>query len=320
MISTIPFEIPAQILGKLATGEAIRYGTLLKDSVTGQILGHVQETGVAQSILSSVVSGGGNPIATVAGVGADLVNAGASIYAGVQVAKLKAMMETLQSLQVATLGISLVGVGISVAGFYYMHKRFNKLEDRMDRLTETIQAGFQEQRQNDLRSQMARTKGYMQRAQHAQKLFDPRPEYSNVAAALADQAAYFEGEIAFLTKSNGPINPEVFWHLAQMLMLCNNVRIDCGMRTNELRHTLAISESVSSEYNDLFTHLTPLSFGQAVDQGLASVRVLRDASDAAASKPYLIDSLRTQRISGSDYIESLEQEKDATYLLLKTGS
>jgi hypothetical protein len=319
MISTIPFEIPAQLLGKLATGEAIRYGTLLKDSVTGQILGHVQETGIAQSVLSNVVASGGNPISMVVGVGSDMVNAGASLYAGVQVAKLKAMMETLQSLQVATLGVSLVGVGVSVAGFYYMHKRFNKLEGRMDQLAETIRAGFQEQRQNDLRSQMARTKGYIQRAQHAQSLFDPRPEYSNVAAALTDQAAYFEGEIAFMAKSNGPINPEMFWQLAQMLMLCNNVRIDCRIRTNELRHALAISESISAEYNDLFTQLTPLSFGQAVDQGLASVRVLRDASDAAASKPYLIDSLRTQRISGSDYIESLEQEKDAPYLMLKAG-
>ncbi|MFZ2856496.1 hypothetical protein, partial [Acidovorax sp.] len=73
----------------------------------------------------------------------------------------------------------------------------------------------------------------------AQALSDPRPEFSKVAAGLADQAAYFEGEIAFIVKTNGPIDPDVFWQLAQMLMLCNSVRIDCRIRTNELRHALA---------------------------------------------------------------------------------
>lgn len=314
MISTIPFDIPADILGRVASGELVRYGTILKDSVTGQIVRHVQETGVAQSVLSNLASGPFAPISMVA----DVLNAGASIYTGVKINQLKAMMETLQLLQVATLGVSLAGVGVSVAGFYYMHKRFNSLERRMDHLSETIRAGFESLSHRDLRKQLHLTKSLLQRAQHAQALSDPRPEYSEVAAGLADQAAYFEGEIAFIVKTNGSIDPDVFWQLAQMLMLCNSVRIDCRIRTNELRHALAVSEAVASEYNNLFTHLTPLSFGPTANQGLAAVRVLRDASDAAASKPYLIDYLRTQRINGGDYIEAIDQEKNSPYLLLRT--
>lgn len=315
MMGTIPFEIPAEVLSRVASGELIRFGTILKDSVTGQIVRHVQETGVAQSVLSTLASGPFAPIS----MAADVINAGASIYAGVKINQLKAMMETLQSLQVATLGVSLAGVGVSVAGFYYMHKRFNSLELRMDHLGETIEAGFESLGQRDLRKQLHLTKSLLQRAQQAQALSVPSPEYSEVAAGLADQAAYFEGEIAFLVKVNGPIDSEVFWQLAQMLMLCNSVRIDCRIRTNELRHALAVSEAVSSEYNNLFTHLTPLSFGPAVDQGLAAIRVLRDASDAAASKPYLIDYLRTQRIDGGDYIDALDQEKNSPYLMLQTS-
>lgn len=316
MMSTIPFQIPADVLGRVATGELVRYGTILKDSATGQIVRHLQETGVAQSVLSNLASGPFAPVSMVA----DVMNAGASIYAGVKINQLKAMIETLQILQVATLGVSLAGVGVSVAGFYYMHKRFNSLEVRMDHFGETVRAGFESLGHRDLRKQLHLTKSLLQRAQQAKALSDPRPEYSEVAAKLADQAAYFEGEIAFTVKANGPIDAEVFWQLAQMLMLCNSVRIDCRIRTNELRHALAVSEAVSSEYNNLFTNLTPLSFGPAVDHGLAAVRVLRDASDAAASKPYLIDYLRTQRISGSDYIEALDHEKESPYLFLKTSS
>lgn len=314
MLSTIPFEIPAELLGRLASGEVVRYGTLLKDSVTGQIVRHVQETGAAQSVLSSLAAGPFAPLSMVA----DVVNAGASMYTGIQISQLKAMMENLQLLQVATLGVSLAGVGVSVAGFYYMHKRFNALEIRMDRLGETLRSEFESLSHRDLRKQLHLTKSLLQRAQQAQALSDPRPEYSEVAAGLADQAAYFEGEIAFMAKAEGPISPEVFWQLAQMLMLCNSVRIDCRIRTNELRHALAVADAVSTDYNHLFTHLTPLSFGPAVDQGLAAVKILRDASDAAASKPFLIDYLRTRRISGSDYIEALEQEKSSPYLLLRT--
>mgnify|MGYP007099831725 FL=1 len=201
-----------------------------------------------------------------------------------------------------------------------MHKRFNSLERRMDHLGETIQAGFESLGHRDLRKQLHLTKSLLQRAQQAHALSDYRPEYSEVAAGLADQAAYFEGEIAIIVKTSGPIDLEEFWQLVQMLMICNSVRIDCRIRTNELRHALAVSEAVSSEYNNLFTHLTPLSFGPAADQGLAAVRVLRDASDAAASKPYLIDYLRTQRINGGDYIEAIDQEKTNPYLLLRTSN
>jgi hypothetical protein len=314
MMSTIPFEIPAEFLGRVATGEVVRYGTILKDAGSGQILAQLQETGVAQSVLSSLASGPFAPVSMLA----DVVNAGASVYAGVQINQLKSMMETLQSLQVATLGVSLAGIGVSVAGFYYMHKRFNSLEGRIDHLGETIKTALEGLGNRDLRKQVHLTKSLLQRAQQAQALSDSRHEFSTVAAGLADQAAYFEGEIAFTVRTNGPINSEVFWQLAQMLFLCNSVRIDCQIRTNELRHALTVSDAVASEYNNLFAHLTPLSFGPEVKQGLAAVKVLRDVSDAAASKPYLIDYLRTQRINGGDYIATLDQEKGNPYLLLKT--
>ena len=316
MISTIPFEIPAELLGRVASGELVRYGTILKDAGTGQIVKHLQETGVAQSILSSLASGPFAPVSALA----DVVSAGANVYAGLQIQQLKTMMETLQFLQVATLGVSLAGVGVSVAGFYYMHKRFNSLEDRMDELSETIKLGFENLGHRDLRKQLHSTKSLLQRAQQARALSDTRSEYSEVAAGLADQAAYFEGEIAFMVKNNGPIDLDVFRQMAQMLMLCNSVRIDCRVRTNELRHALVISESVASDYENLFTHLTPLSFGTDFTKGLFAIKVLRDASDAALSKPYLIDYLRTRRINGADYIGALEEEKNSPLLLLDTSN
>ncbi len=321
MLSTIPFEVPAQFVAQLATGELVRFGSILKSAGTGQIVAHLQETGVAQAALSSVASSL-NPLS----LATNAVNAGASVYTAMQVGQIKAqisqiqaMMETLQSLQVATLGLSLVGVGVSVAGFLYMRKRFNALDGRLDQVMNAIQAGFENQHKATLRAQMSRTKGLMQRAEHAKELSNPQTEYREVAAALADQASFFDGEISILLTAKGPIPAELFWQLTQSLMLCNSVRIDCGLRSNELSHTLRTAEKVATEYQGLFNPLTPMSFEGSVENGLGMVRVLRDITDSAASKPYLIDHLRTHRISGDDYVYALEQEKQSPLLILKAS-
>src|SRR5262245_15208438 len=111
MLTTIPFEHPARFVAGLTTGDIIRFGSILKDAQTGQIVGHLQESGIAQSALSLATSGIASPLSLVP----QAINVGTGLYTAVQVGQLKAMMETLQSLQIATLGISLVGVGVSVA-------------------------------------------------------------------------------------------------------------------------------------------------------------------------------------------------------------
>ena len=102
-------------------------------------------------------------------------------------------------------------------------------------------------------------------------------------------------------------------------MLCNNVRIDCDMRSNELKYALRTAETVGSEYQRLFNPLTPMSFEGTVENGLNTVKVLRDISDSAASKPYLIDYLRTRRIAGDEYVNALEQEQQNSLLMLRTS-
>lgn len=313
MLSTIPFEIPARLLARFASGELIRYGTILKDVTTGQIAGHLQETGVAQALLSSAMSRIPTPLSLVG----DLVNVGSGLYTAHQVTQLKAMMGTLQALQIASLGVSLVGVGVSVAGFVYMHKRFNKLDLRITEVVEAVQRGFEEQRKSELRAHLAKTRSLVDRAQHARQLNSPLAEYMNVAAELADQAAFFEGEITYLLTVKGPVDLQMFWQLVQALMLCNGLRVDCEIRTNELGHAFVVTESVASSYQHLFQPITPVSFNCGVEEGLAAVEVLRDATHAAASKPFLIDYLRVSRIQGDEYLNALEREVEAPLLFLR---
>jgi len=313
MLSQIPFELPLQFLPGLASGELVRYGAILKDAGTGRILGHLQESGAAQSLLSHALTSSTSPLSLVSSV----TNVGTGVYTAVQVRQLKAMIETLQVLQIATLGASLAGVGVSVAGFLYMRQRFNSLDGRIERLVDTVTAGFEEQRRSALRHQMSRTKALVQRAELAKSMTDPATEYKEVAAHLADQAAFFEGEITSQMSGKGPIRHDMFWLLSQLWMLCNGVRLDAQIRANELLHAQRMSERIAGEYQNLFDRVGPASFDVGLLEGQATVKVLRDAADAAHSKPFLLDYIRTRRIPGSAYIDRLEREQEASMLLLR---
>lgn len=312
----IPFEIPAQYVAQLAAGELIRYGAILKSAGTGQIVAHLQETGIAQQALSSLAS----PILAPVSLVSNAVNAGSGIYTAVQASRIKAMVDALQSLQIATLGLSLVGIGVSVAGFAYTRKRFNDLEGRLDQVASLIETGFESQRKRELRAQMSRTSGLVERARLARDLSDPQREYREIAAMMADQSAYFDGEALALISQKEPIASDLFWQLAQSLMLCNNVRIDCGLRGNELNHTVRTAETIAANYQKLFDRVTPVSFKNLDPRrAMDVITVFRDVSDSAASKPYLVDFLRTRGINGNEYLDALEQDSGNPMLVLKTA-
>lgn len=313
MISQILFEIPAFYEMAVRSGSLIQTGGLLKDAVSGKIVAHLQESGLAHSLIGEAMLGVTSPVAL--GL-SQLANIGTGIYTTVQINQLKTMIEGLQSLQIATLGVSLLGVGVSVAGFLYMRKRFNAVDKRIDQLLDTVIHGFESQQKATLRSHLSQVEGIVQQASQARTLKNPRTEYSRIAERMAEEAAHFEGELEFVLKMNGKVNHELFWQLAQTLMACNSVRIDCRIRTNELRNALDVALGVGESYERLFGRLTPLSFDGKVTQMAKTITALKDITDVAATKPYLIDYLHSRRIDGSDYVDQIGQEKERPLLML----
>lgn len=313
MITQILFEIPSAYETAVSAGSLLQVGGLLKDAATGQIVAHLQESGIAHSLLSKALGASMGPV----GLAAEGLNVASGVYTAVEVTQMKSMIASLQTLQYATLGVSLVGVGITVAGFVYMHKRFNALDGRLDELMKSIQSEFTRQRESALRGHMSQVKGLLKSVKQAPTLSRPEIEYSRVAEAMSEQAAHFEGELEFLIKTDSKINVEMFWQLAQLLMLSNSVRIDCRIRSNELRNAREISESVAEDYQRLFDPLSVASFLTPEGDGAVVTRTLREITDASMTKPYLIEYLRTQRIHGADYLGRLDSETQNPLLMLR---
>lgn len=319
MISQILFEIPAAYEMGVKTGDLLQIGGLLKDAASGQIVAHLQESGLAHSLIGNAMLGMASPATLGLSAVSELVNAGTGVYTAVQVNQLKTMVEGLQSLQIATLGVSLLGVGVSVAGFLYMRKRFNAVDERIEKLLDSVIEGFENQKKANLRAHLSQVKGLVQQAIQAHTLSNPQREYSRIAECLAGEAAHFEGELELVVKFRGKVNHELFWQLAQALMVCNSARIDCRIRTNELRNALTVSLGVAESYEGLFGHLTPLSFDIQLAQSEKTVTALKDITDVAATKPYLIDYLHSQRIDGPTYLGQLEHEERQPLLMLKVA-
>jgi len=316
MITQILFTIPAMYEAAVKSGNLIQIGGLLKDAASGKIVAHLQESGLAQSLISKAILGATSPIPLAI---TEAVNIGTGIYTAIQVNQIKQMVAGLQSLQIATLGVSLVGIGVSVAGFMYMHKRFNSLDQKIVTLIDAVGSGFENQETMMLRSHLSQTKGLVVQAKQAHTLAKPEYEYSRIAEEFAGQAAHFEGEVEFVIKANGNINLELFWQLAQALMVCNSVRIDCRIRTNELYNALTVAEEVATSYQRLFEHITPISFNKKLKESYLAVNALKDITDSASTKPYLIDHLRTRGIDGRSYLGQLENEMDRPLLMLNVA-
>jgi hypothetical protein len=330
LLGAIPFEVPAKYAGELAAGNLVRAGALLKDTGSGQIVAHLQETGAAQQVLNSVV---GSPFSPI-----QALNAPAAIASNIQLVQLKAMMQGLQILQFANLGATLTGIGVSAIGFALMSRKLNGLRDQVSNIEGAVRTGFIEIHAREIRTQYSLLEGLFKQADQAQALSSPSGEWRRISSALADSGAYFRGELTHLLQGDR-FEIDLFEMLTRSLALSNAGRIECLMLAGELPAAQKVSGDIAADYNNLFDPLTPtqlahksaLNFKDSdvpvehlIKQHMPGMRDLvesiRDTQDVAASKPYLIDTLMNRGIDGPSYMEVIKNESVEPILLLDVST
>nr|WP_281721130.1 hypothetical protein [Nitrosomonas nitrosa] len=129
---TIPFEVPAQFMAKVLSGEYVRYGGILKDSVTGQVVGHLKEAGSLGKVLSAIPM---NPISAISDViqisqYAHLSHQNTQIMQNIT--QIQSTLERLQLITSVGALASVASLGVSVAGFAFVRKRLKMLESKLD--------------------------------------------------------------------------------------------------------------------------------------------------------------------------------------------
>lgn len=328
MLGPIPFFVPANFAAGLADGSLIRIGTLLKESATGQIVAHVQETGVAQNLLQGLSS---TPFMAFGSL--DLASSG---LAHLQLAQLKTLVEGLRVLQYTNLGVALAGIGVSVIGFSLINKRLKQIEKQVAAMSARIEQHFSDLSQSLLRQHYFQVQTLFEMAGQALCLKNPDRELLTVASQLGIESGYFRGEVTYMLGKDN-FDADLFLSLTRSYTLCNAGRIECLMLARELPAAKRVAQDVGSHYRSLFDPLVPSRIAtnmlpiedrwlESATEKLKPIRAevitlvqgVRDATDAALTKPHLLETLIEKEIDGYEYIKTLREEKNQPIYLLGT--
>jgi hypothetical protein len=143
---SIIMEASSKFLPDLALGNVVRYGAILKDAGTGQIVGHLKEAGVMGNILSSFTQSpfGALNVLNPLGMAADVVGHAVNGYQlyGVQrsVDEVKALVEGLQLATNVAAIASVASLGISVAGFAMVQSKLKQMDSKLDGIAGDVQS------------------------------------------------------------------------------------------------------------------------------------------------------------------------------------
>jgi hypothetical protein len=130
----IPMAIPEQFLPAVLSGQAVRYGCILKDVATGQIIGHLKELAGLSQLLSGI------PIHPLLTGAAAVAQAGQWIDTHMQLRQIRQALDHLQLVSSIGAVASVAGLGVSVAGFAIVWKRLQRLEQNLNRAMDQLRA------------------------------------------------------------------------------------------------------------------------------------------------------------------------------------
>jgi hypothetical protein len=326
----LTFTIPAEFAARIATGSAVQIGALIKDAASGQILAHVQETGLLQNVLSGLSPTSFTPLGIVSTVG----NTGMNIKNTMEISKIKHMVEHLTNLGMANIALNVVGIGVTAASTAILLKRMGMLQSQVENLDRKVEQNFDEIRHR----------------QYDQILSDLRAatEYSQILSQQRQQDRISWNELAhslikirsniltmlekFFTTSKAA-SLDVYQHLLRGYLISNAAIVQCFMRCNEMQVALGEARNISENFNTYFGRLNPQEAIRLMLARKSSVYIrehlddltrqthgmlsgLRQHTQLAEHRALLLQSLKDKNIDGHEYLSRIEQEKNEPVLLL----
>ncbi len=311
---TIPFSVAAEHIPGLLSGQVVRYGAILKDASTGRILGHVQETGIAQKIIQSGLSFDPTGVTGLIGVAQNIAIA----------RKLDAMQQALGSLQVvqyASLFSSVVGVGVTAASTAMILKRLSAVDDALSTIEASIGDLPTKWRELSLRSRLVDVSTSVERLHEASLRSDGSKVVLQVEKDLQKGFNHVHDGLCSVVVET-KVNPGLLRALLAGLSLCG---------ASEFKALVWLDEKDAAQHRSRvqFEKLRQLAFLMPRNQLASrlggdeelSFGISRECSEIryrVASQPALIQSLIGSDINGRAYIEQIQQEEKEPLLLLPT--
>ncbi len=322
------YSIPPLLQGRMADGSASLIGAIVKDNLTGKILGQVQQTGVAQELLNGVTrlsSGGFSPLGAVSVIQNEQIKHG--------IRQLQDGMALMQTLQYGTLAVSGLNLGVSVAGFALMEKRLRGMEKHLDRIEDVIGQITTDRRGDDIRSTLADIHADLRNIDSLPTR-ENRSRAAEILQIALDRHAsrlgkHFQREATTDGRASMTLDHlERLWMLAAAIRLCNEASLQALFIGNNLATAesngfslvdgqIGLLDMVSpDQFARLVARHDPAAHREALQQAHLLSDGLRGGVESLVGQISIARTLAATGTSGLAYLREACQERERELLFL----
>lgn len=335
-MNPIPFIVPDDLIPRILAGTARRIGTTVRDTATGRIIAHIQETGLLQETVGRFLPTAGGLMLSAG----DLVS---SVAANAQLAQVRQMLSGLQLLTAGGLAASVAGIGVSAAGFALVLHRLRGLEAVVCRVREDV-AGVSRMAQAVLARQQtrdwARQESLLERADEAWERSDGEDVWRSLEGPLHEEQVFWQGLIdgaagrpVFLD-ADVPLGQAAACYESAVSLAA--ARVQCLVLIGETIAAVRQATSFLDWHEKLLAGLSSVAIART-RSGPTAARTGADESDVRvallyrarglvegvtdvqlnlSSQPALLTHLAAECIDGREYLACLRQRADTPLLLL----
>jgi len=309
-LTSIPFSAAAEYLPGLATGKTVRFGSILKSAETGRIVGHLQETGVVQSLLQKTLSFDPSGATGLIGLVQDEIIK----------RKLNVMQQTLgtvQVLQYANLFSSVVGIGVTAASTAIILKRIKELDSALGKIEEAIQNLPAKWQELSLRSRLVDVYTSIERLQEADVRSDSSKILSQVERDLQKDCNHIHDGLCSIVVE-AKVDAGLLRALLAALSLCGASEFKALLWLNEREAAQRRSQIRFDMLQELALLMPRDQLALRLQAGKEiAVDISKECSEIryrTASLTHIAQHLIHHDIEGRSYIETINQEQDEPLL------
>lgn len=333
--------IPPDLVDGVASGLYKVTGSVVREVSSGRGVGFLQETDALRMVLESVMTSGGNPIVAFANLAAGTASVLQNEQIKSRLVEVQASLNLLQNLQIGTLAVSGLGLGVSVAGFALMLRRLKGIEAHLGTIGAQIDRVTKDRRNDDVRMIFADVRTQLDTVDTLSARSNKVASAEAAEQALATSAGRLEAH--FHQKSEAmqmgtmtSADMDMLWSLAAAIRLCHEAGLRALYSIDELEAARQLAERRAQRFLNLSETLTPDALARLCAQGALDatgyaearrlalpqaevlVQGLRESVESISSQSELAGTLIAKGISGPAYLEEVAGEKEEPLLILPT--
>ena len=340
-------QVLAQIPEHLQNDPTIyRVGMLLFRQGAPGIVGHLQETGAMQSVASSLLRGGANLAlegalsANPVGAAVNVASKGAAFVAVAQNEQIKKGVALLQSLQMANLALTGVGIGVSIISHKLLSDKLTAIGERlqgMDEKLDRIAHAVSRVEERPIWEDLTDLGTEIEKADHAWLTSNAEAQWDRCADRLQTLKGRFFKQAL---ESSAASEPLTALPLIDAFSLASSSLISCRLASgnevlalrlagefeNDMRQIaspIGVTDIVSARMRSAGFEAGSPEYSAALEpeQKIATTHaeLLREREAAAQSLPVTLTALEEKRIKGRDWLEQARDETGTPVLMLEDG-